>query len=170
MRDDQTGFTEVLEKVLQQNLRSKIQEVRWFVEQKQIRLMQEQRGQLHARLPSARQFPDRAFEVSAFEFKLPCDFTTLPIGLATISHQKFERSLARQERVMLTQIADLEARMANDLSRIELFVSQEATQKSGLSGAVSSDKPDLGIARDSTFGIVEQELFSVAFIGLFDLK
>jgi hypothetical protein len=56
------------------------------------------------------------------------------------------------------------------LSRIELFVSQEATQKSGLSGAVSSDKPDLGIARDSTFGIVEQELFSVAFIGLFDLK
>jgi hypothetical protein len=90
--------------------------------------------------------------------------------LATISHQKFERSLAWQERVMLTQIADLEARMANDLSRIELFVSQEATQKSGLSGAVSSDKPDLGIARDSTFGIVEQELFSVAFIGLFDLK
>ena len=55
VRDDQAGLLVVAEKVLQQNLGPQIEKVGGLVEQQQIRLVQQKRGQLDARLPAARE-------------------------------------------------------------------------------------------------------------------
>ena len=55
--DDQRGLVEIPQKMLQQNLGPHIKKVRRFVQHQQIRVMQQQRGQLDSRLPSAREFP-----------------------------------------------------------------------------------------------------------------
>src|SRR6185312_16300914 len=61
--DDQTGRAMTLQKVFQENLCSQIEKVRRLVEQQQIRLVQQQRRQLHARLPASRKLRDRTFQV-----------------------------------------------------------------------------------------------------------
>ena len=50
----------VAQKVLQQNLRAQVEEVRRLVEQQQVRLVQQQGRQLDARLPAAGELGDRA--------------------------------------------------------------------------------------------------------------
>ena len=61
VRDDQAGFSITAEKVFQQDLRAQVEKVRRFVEQQQVRLVQQQGRQLHARLPAARELGDRPF-------------------------------------------------------------------------------------------------------------
>ena len=56
VRDDQARLFIVPQKVLEQNLRAQVKEVRRLVEQEQVGLVQQQRRQLHARLPPAGEF------------------------------------------------------------------------------------------------------------------
>ena len=66
VRDHQTGLLEILQEVFEQNLSSQIQEVGRFVQQQQVRLVQQQRCQLHTRLPSTRKSFNRAEQVITF--------------------------------------------------------------------------------------------------------
>ena len=52
MRDDQASLLVVPQEVFEQNLGTQVEEVGRFVQQQQVRIMQQQRGQLHAGLPS----------------------------------------------------------------------------------------------------------------------
>ena len=97
VRDDQARRPMVLQEMLQQDLRAQIEEVRRLVEQQQVRLVQQQGRQLDARLPAAGELGDRAFEVGPLQLELPGDFAALPVGLAAVAHQEFERGLVRAE-------------------------------------------------------------------------
>ena len=117
----------------------------------------------HARLPPARQRSDRTVQVFPFEFEFSSDFPALPIGLTTVSHQKFERRFARQKRVVLPQIPDLESRMSNDLSRVEFIVAQNAFEQSRFACPIATDETHFGVAGDRAFSIFEKDLVAVTF-------
>ena len=63
-----------------------------------------------ARLPAAGELGDRAFEVRPLQLELPGDLAALPVGLAAVAHQEFEGGLAGQERIVLAQVAQPQAR------------------------------------------------------------
>ena len=86
--------------------------------------VQQQSGQLDSRLPTARQLGDRAFKIRPFQFELTGDFTALPVGLTTVPHQEFLSGFAGTERVVLTQVADLQFRMSRHFACIEFFFTE----------------------------------------------
>ena len=57
VRDDQAGLAVVAQEVLEQDLGAQVEEVRRLVEQEQVRLVEEQGGELDAGLPAARELP-----------------------------------------------------------------------------------------------------------------
>ncbi len=122
MRHDQRRFVETAQKVFEQDLRAQVQEVGRFVQQQQVRFMQQERRQLDARLPPAGQLGNRAVEILAFQFELTGNFTTFPLWFLTVAHQKIQRRLAGQKRIVLSQIADLQLRMLDDFTLLELFL------------------------------------------------
>src|SRR5205807_5265089 len=64
VRDNQARGPMTLQEVFQENLGSQVEKVRRLVEQQEIRLVQQQRRQLHARLPTAGEVRDRTFQIS----------------------------------------------------------------------------------------------------------
>ncbi len=86
-----------LQEVFQENLRSQVEKVRRLVEQQEIRLVQQQRRELHARLPTAGELGDGTFEVGPLQLELPGDFATFPVGLAAVAHEIIEGGLVREE-------------------------------------------------------------------------
>ena len=143
VRDDQAGLAKLAQKVLEQNLRAQVEKVRRLVEQQQVRLVQQQRRQLDARLPAAGELLDRPFEIGPLELELAGHFAALPVGLAAVAHQKLEHRLAGQERIVLPQVAQPQLRMANDLAAVQLLVAQQHAAERRLAGAVAADEADL---------------------------
>ncbi len=143
VRDNQTGFTKVAQEVLKQNLCSQIQKVGRFVKQQEVRFMQQQRSQLHTRLPSARQLADRSIQVLSLQFELAGNFTAFPVRLATVAHQKLKRRFTGQKWIVLSQVTDVQFRMANNRSAVEFLFTENASQQRRFAGTVSANKPTL---------------------------
>src|ERR1035441_676350 len=111
--------------MFEKNLGAQIEEVRRLIEQEKIRLVQEECRQLDAGLPAAGELGDGAVEVGALEFELPGDFAALPVRFAAVAHQIVEGALAGHEWIVLPQVAQAQAGMANDLAAVEFFLDQE---------------------------------------------
>ncbi len=170
VRHDQTGAAMTLQKVFEQNLRAQVEKVRRFVEQQEIRLVQQQRRQFHARLPAAGELGDGAFEVGALEFKLPRDFSAFPVGLAAVACQELQNGFAGKKRIVLPQIAEAQARMADDFSAVEFFFAEKNAEQCTFSGPITADEPDLDVVAQGGVSIVEKDLIAVAFAGFCDLE
>src|SRR5580698_9895122 len=56
--------------------------------------------------------------------------------------------------------------MPDDRAFVELLITQDASQQRRLPGPVPTHKSDLGIAGNGAFGVVEQDLVTVAFRGI----
>ena len=140
VRDDQAGRPVASQEMLEQNLRAQVEEVRRLVEQQQVRLVQQQGRQLDARLPAAGELGDRAVEVRPFQLELPGHFAALPVGLAAVAHQEFERRFARQKRIVLPQIAQPQAAVADDFAAVEFFFAEQNAQQRALAGPVAADE------------------------------
>ena len=155
MRDDQTAGPVILQEMFQENLRSQVEEVGRFVEQQEIRFMQQERSQLQARLPAAGELRDRSLQVAPLQFELPGDFSTFPFGLFAVPHQKLESGLLRKERIMLSQIPQSQTGMTNDFSAIEFFLAEQNPEQGTFPGPVAADEPHLDIVADRGLGFVE---------------
>ncbi len=145
VRHDQAGLLIMPQKVFQQNLRAKIEKVRRFVQQQQVRLVQQQRRQLHPRLPAAGELRDRTLEIIALELELAGHFSALPLGLAAVAHQKIMGRFARQKRIVLPQIAQPQLRMADHFAGIKFHFAQQHAQQRAFPRAIAADKTDLHI-------------------------
>ena len=155
--------------VLQKDLRAQVEKVRRFVEQQQVRLVEQECRELHAGLPTAGELGDGAFEVRPFEFELARDFATLPVGFTAVAHEKLERGFIGQKRIVLTEIAQAQARVANDFAAVEFFFAEENAEQGAFPGAVSANKAHFDVIANGCFGIVEQDLIAIAFAGAGDL-
>ena len=93
------------QKLFQQHLRAQVEKVRRLVEHQQVRIVQQQGGQLGARLPAAGKLADRPVEHRVGKLKLPGDLAASPIGLAAVAHQELANGLAGLERIVLPQVA-----------------------------------------------------------------
>ena len=168
--DDQARRPMALQEVLQENLGAQVEKVRRLVEQQEIRLVQQQGRQLHARLPAAGELGDGAFQVGALQLELPGDFAAFPVGLAAVAHQEFEGGLPGKKGIVLTQIAQAQARMADDFAAVEFFLAEQNPEQRAFAGAVAADEPHLDVVAHGGLGIVEQDLIAVAFAGFGDLE
>ena len=97
VRDDQAAAVEAAQEMLEQHLRAQVEEVRRLVEDQQVRVVQQQGGQLDARLPAAGELAHGPVEHGVGKLKLPGDLAALPVGLAAVAHQEVEDRLARHE-------------------------------------------------------------------------
>ena len=68
--------------------------------------MKQQGGELHARLPTARERTDRLVEHHVGRLELPSDLAAAPVGLLAVAHQEVEHRLAIEKRIVLPQIAE----------------------------------------------------------------
>ena len=169
MRHDQAGFLIVPKKMFQQNLRPQIEKVRGLVEEQQVWLMEQQSGQLDARLPAAGEFRQRPIQVIAFDFELAGHLAAFPVGLAAVTHQEFEGRFARQERIVLPQIAQPQLRVPNHLAAVEVLFIQDHAEQRALASAIAPDEANLDVVRQCRFRAIEQHLVAVAFVSIFDL-
>ena len=167
--DDQTRRPVTLQEVFQENLGAQVEEVRRLVEQQEIRLVQQQRRQLHARLPASGELGDGAVQVGPFQLKLPGDFSAFPVGLTAVAHQKLESGLPGKKRIVLPQIAQSQAGMADDFAAVEFFLAEQDPEQRAFAGAVAADEPHLDIVAQGGLGVVEQHLIAVALAGFGDL-
>ena len=119
----------------------------------QIRLVQQQGRELHARLPAAGELGDGAFQVGPLQLELPGDFAAFPVGLAAVAHQKFESGLPGKKGIVLAQIAQAQARMADDFAAVEFFLAEQNPEQRALAGPVAADEPDLDIVAQGGFGV-----------------
>ena len=170
MRDDQTGFLVVAEEVLEQNLSTQVEEVCRFVQQQQIRIMQQQCRQFHTSLPSAGEFLHRAVEVVALDFELAGHFAAPPVRLAAVAHQEVERRLTWLKRVVLTQVADPQAGMADHLARFEFLFAQDHSQERTFARSVAAHEPDLHVISDRGIRPIQKHLRAITFVGIANLK
>ena len=170
VRDDQTAGPVALEEVLQEDLRAQVEEVRRFVEQQQVRLVQQQRSQFHARLPAAGELVDRPVEVGALEFKLTGHLAALPVGLAAVAHEEIQRGLAGLERVVLPEVAQLQGGMPDHVAAVEFLLAEQDAQQGAFPGAILADEAHLDVVADAGLGLVEKNLLAVTFGGFRDLK
>ena len=72
-------------------------------------------------------------EIGPLELELGRHLATFPVGLPAIAHQEIEYRLARQERVMLAQIAQPQSGMPENVAPIELFFTQQNLEQRTLS-------------------------------------
>ena len=124
VRDDQAAGVEMLQEMLEQHLRAQVEEVRRLVEDQQVRIVQQQRGQLGPRLPAAGELADRPVEHGVGKLKLPGHLAAAPVGLAAVAHEKLADRFAGQERIVLPQVAEPQLAAADDFAGVELFVAQ----------------------------------------------
>jgi hypothetical protein len=72
--------------VFQENLGPQVEEIRRLVEQEEVRLVQQQRRQLHACLPAPGELRDGSVQVGPLQFELPGDFPAFPVRLTAVAH------------------------------------------------------------------------------------
>ena len=156
--------------MLQEDLRAQVEKVRRLVEQQQVRLVQQQGGQFDARLPTAGELGNWAFEIIPFELELPGDFAAFPIGLAAVAHEEIVRRFARQERIVLPQVSEPQLGMPHDFAGIELDIAEQHAQQRALAGPVAADETDFHVVDDRGLGPVEQNLVAIALMSVFDLQ
>ncbi len=60
--------------------------------------------------------------------------------------------------------------MLDDLSGIQLFVTQDTTQQRGFARSIATDKSNFFVAGDGAFRIIQKNLVAVAFTGFSNLK
>jgi len=96
-------------------------------------------------------------------------FAAFPIGLAAVAHQEFEGCFARQERIVLPQIAKLELRMPNHLTAVEFLFIQDHAEQRAFASAIPPHEANLDIVGQRRFRAIEQHLIAVAFVSIFDL-
>jgi hypothetical protein len=157
------------QEVLEQDLRSQVEEVGRLVEQQQVRLVQQESGKFDARLPAARELCERPFEISPLELELAGNFAALPVWPAAVAHQELKRRFAGQKRIVLTQVAELELGVADDLAPVELFLAQQDAQERALARAVAADEANLHIVGERSLGAVQQHLVAIALLRILDL-
>jgi hypothetical protein len=104
------------------------------------------------------------------QLELAGDFAAFPVGLAAVAHQKLERRLARQERIVLPQVAEPQLGMADHFAAVEFFFAQQHTEQRRLARAVAADEADLHVVGDRRLGAVEQDLIAVALVSVLDLQ
>ena len=124
------------------HLRTQIEKVRRLVENQQVRIVQQQRGQLRACLPTAGQLANRMVEHLVGKLKFPRDLAAAPIGLAAVAHQEFANRLAVLERIVLLQIAQPQIPAAGDFAGVEFFFAQQDAAKRRFAGPVAADQAD----------------------------
>src|SRR5688572_16482499 len=128
--------------MLKENLRSQVEKIRRFVEQQQVRLVEQQGGQFEPRLPAAGELGHRPLQVVSLELELPGDFATFPVGLAAVAEQKSNGCFLGQKRIVLAQVSEAQIGMPNDLAAVELLFTQDRAEQRALAGAVAADKSD----------------------------
>ena len=168
--NDQAGFLVAPEEVLEEDLRPQVEEVGRFVEEEERRLVEEQRGELDARLPAAGELRHRALELGGLELELPGDFAALPVGLGAIAHQKLKRRLAGEKRIVLTEIPEAEPGEADDVAGVEFLFAEDDPQEGALAGAVAADEPDLAVVGDRGGGVLEENLMAIPLRGVLDVE
>ena len=117
--------------------------------------MQQQSREFQARLPATGEFRDGALQIRAFQLELPGQFTAFPVGLIAIAHQIFERSFPGKKWIVLTQITQPEAGMADDFAAIEFFLTEQNPEQCAFPCTVSADKPHLDVVVQSGFGTIQ---------------
>lgn len=132
--------------------------------------MEQQRRELDAGLPTAGERLQRTVKIVSLDFKFPGDFAAFPIRLAAVAHQELEGGFAREERIVLLEVADFQSRMADDLPRIEFVLAENASQQGRFARAVSSDESDFGVGGQRALRSIEQNLVTVAFVCIADLE
>ena len=170
VRHDQAALAVVAEKVLEQDLRSQVEEVGRLVEQEQRGLMQEQGSEFDAGLPAAREFLDRAGEQRALEFEPAGHLAALPVGLAAVAHQEGEGGFAGLEGIVLPQIAKPQPGMPDDFAGVEFLLAEDHAEERAFSRAVASDEAHLAVVGDRGTGLVEEHLIAVALRGILDIE
>jgi hypothetical protein len=156
--------------MLEENLGAEIEEVGRFVEEEEIRLVQQEGGELDAGLPASGHFLNRSFEVGTFEFELACDFAAFPVGPAAVAHEEVERRFARLEGIVLAEVSELQFRMADNFAAIEFFFSEEDAEERAFARTVSAHEADFYIIGDGGVGVVEENLVAVTFDGIDNLQ
>jgi hypothetical protein len=121
-------------------------------------------------LPPAGELLHRAEEVVPFDFKLPGDFSALPVGLAGIAHQEIMSRFPGQERIVLPEITDSQLRMTDYFSAVEFFFPQQNAEQSRFPGPVATDKPDFHIFDERDICIIKEQLIAVTFFGVAELQ
>ena len=170
VRHDQAGFLVTPQEMLQQDLGAQVEKVRWFIQQQQVRLVQQQCGQLDARLPTTGELGDRPVEIVAFQLELAGDLAALPVGLAAVTHQEFLRGLARQKRIVLAQVPQPQPGVADDLATVEFFLTEQNAKQGAFSGPVAADKPHLHVVRQRRLGPVEKHLTAIRLVKILQLQ
>ena len=110
------------QKVFEEDLGAKVQEVRRLIEQQQVWLVEQQGREFDTGLPAARKVLHGGLEHATFDFEFPGHFAAFPVRLCAISHEEFQGRFAREKRVVLPEVPDLEFRMADDLAGIEFVI------------------------------------------------
>ena len=90
--------------MFEQDLRTQVEKVSRFVEQQQVRFMEQQGRELHARLPAARELRQRPLQIGIFQFESTGHFAAFPFGLAAVAHQEVDGRFAGQKGIVLPQI------------------------------------------------------------------
>jgi hypothetical protein len=85
VRDDEAAAVEVPQEVLEEHLRAQVEEVGRLVEDEHVRVVQQEGGELGARLPAARKLAHGAIEHGVGELKLPGHLAAPPLWLATVA-------------------------------------------------------------------------------------
>ena len=115
--------------MLQQDLCAQVQEVGRFVQHQEIGIVQQQRGQLHACLPTTRKGFHGPIQVGTFDLKLSGNFSATPIGLLTVADQKIHGRFALLKRIVLPEVADSQRRMVNHITRLQFFGPHDGAQE-----------------------------------------
>jgi hypothetical protein len=132
--------------------------------------MEEQRSQLDACLPTTGEFRQWSFQIDTFDFELAGNFAAFPIGLTAVAHQELESRLARQERIVLSQIAKLQLRVPDDLASIELFFIQDHAEQCAFAGAIATHKTHFCVVGQCCLSAVEQHLVAITLECILDLQ
>jgi hypothetical protein len=112
----------------------------------------------------------RRLEHPAFDFEFPSHLTALPVRLVAIPHEEFQGRFAGQKRIMLSQISDPKLRVPDDFTGVQLVIAKDALEQGGLSRTVSAYEADFVIPTQSAFSTVEEDLVTIAFVRVSDLK
>ena len=74
--------------------------------------------------------------------------------------------LAREKRIVLTQITDLQIGMANDFTAVEFFFTEQDSQQRTFSSPVPSDESDLHIVRNRRVRSIQQYLLTITLVSI----
>ena len=143
VRHDEDAALEAAQKFFEQQLRAQVEEVRRFVEDQQVRIVQQQRGELHAGLPTAGERSHRLMQHHVGQLELPRDFAAAPVGLLAVAHEEVEHRLAVEKWIVLPKVAEAQLLAPHYFAGVEFLVPQQNPAERALTGAVAADEPDL---------------------------